>query len=157
MDKAPHDGFQLADTRRTLPIALLRAREAVMDRFRPMLNAHGVTEQQWRVMRVLQERGPTDATALATAACVLPPSLTRMLRALESRSFITLHRDPSDGRRAKIVLTEPGRSFIAEVSPRSAEVYAAIERRFGRARIDALLDDLAALTDALRDDDAPRG
>ncbi|MGL4281189.1 MAG: MarR family transcriptional regulator, partial [Albidovulum sp.] len=75
----------LAETRRTLPIALLRAREAVMERFRPLLAAHDISEQQWRVMRVLQEAGESDATQLSRAANVLAPSLTRMLRTLEAR------------------------------------------------------------------------
>jgi hypothetical protein len=48
----PEDMLLPRDTRRALPIALLRAREAVMVRFRPILRYHGVTEQQWRVMRV---------------------------------------------------------------------------------------------------------
>ena len=39
----------------SLPMALLRAREAVMRRFRPGLRCHGVTEQQWRVLRALAE------------------------------------------------------------------------------------------------------
>ena len=34
--------------RRNLPLLLLRSREAVMARFRGILNRHGVTEQQWR-------------------------------------------------------------------------------------------------------------
>ena len=37
--KAARNGFELSETRRTLPIALLRARETVMERFRPMLSA----------------------------------------------------------------------------------------------------------------------
>ena len=51
----PTDGFQFSRTQRSLPMALLRARELLMERFRPMLSAHGVTEQQWRVLRVLHE------------------------------------------------------------------------------------------------------
>ena len=85
--------FALARTQRTLPIALLRAREAVMDRFRPLLQVHDITEQQWRVLRVLHETGPVDATLLAKQAAVLAPSLTRMLRALARRGFIAQSRD----------------------------------------------------------------
>lgn len=73
MTESVNDGFGLAETRRTLPIALLRAREAVMERFRPVLNSHDITEQQWRVIRVLQEHGATDASKLAELACILPP------------------------------------------------------------------------------------
>ncbi|MDO9215991.1 MAG: homoprotocatechuate degradation operon regulator HpaR, partial [Lacisediminimonas sp.] len=39
--------------RRNLPHLLLQAREALMTRFRPFLNANGITEQQWRIIRSL--------------------------------------------------------------------------------------------------------
>ena len=84
-------------------MALLHAREAVMARFRPMLAAHDVTEQQWRVLRVLSEAGSVEATELADRASVLPPSLTRIIKALEGRKFITRNKAEGDGRR--VVLT----------------------------------------------------
>jgi homoprotocatechuate degradation regulator HpaR len=136
------------DTRKSLPIALLRAREAVMAGFRPVLAAHAVTEAQWRVLRVLAEAGPLDATDLAARATVLPPSLTRMLRALEERGLIARTGDAGDARRLRIEITGPGRAFIAAVAPDSAEVHARIEAAFGPDRtraLLALLDDLAAL------------
>ena len=67
------------DTRRSLPIALLRARETVMHRFRPLLASHDLTEQQWRVIRVLGETSPLDASDVAERACILAPSLTRII------------------------------------------------------------------------------
>src|SRR5262245_55114576 len=82
----PDDALLPRDTRRALPIALLRAREAVMARFRPILAAHDVTEQQWRVIRVLGEESPLDASEVAERACVLAPSLTRIIRALDRKS-----------------------------------------------------------------------
>src|SRR6218665_2043626 len=77
------------NTRRSLPMSLLRAREAVMSKFRPMLARHDVTEQQWRVIRVLGEASPLDATEVAERASILAPSLTRIIKALEDRGFIT--------------------------------------------------------------------
>ena len=50
---------------RSLPMVLLLAREAVMERFRPMLRDFGVTEQQWRVLRYLDEVGSMDLVELA--------------------------------------------------------------------------------------------
>ena len=55
-EPAGEPGFPMRAFSRSLPMQLLRAREAVMQRFRPMLHQHGVTEQQWRVIRVLVER-----------------------------------------------------------------------------------------------------
>lgn len=143
------DGFELAQTQRTLPIALLRAREAVMERFRPMLGAHDVSEQQWRVIRVLHEAGELDASRLAERACVLPPSLTRMLRALEGRGFIAMRRDPQDRRRMLVSLTPEGDGFIATVAPESAAIYREIEALIGAEEIGDLLDRIEALMEAL--------
>lgn len=150
MSASLKDGFELAETQRTLPIALLRAREAVMERFRPMLSAHDVSEQQWRVMRVLQEAGELDASRLAERACVLPPSLTRMLKSLEARGFIALRRDPQDGRRMQVSLTVTGDDFIAQVAPESVAIYREIEKQIGAEEISDLLDRLEALLSALK-------
>ncbi|MCA0044822.1 homoprotocatechuate degradation operon regulator HpaR [Celeribacter litoreus] len=147
--EAHNDGFGLARTHRTLPIALLRAREVVMERFRPMLAANDVTEQQWRVMRVLEEAGETDASFLANKACILAPSLTRIMRTLEARGFLQSHRDKTDGRRMLITLTEEGRAFIRELAPQSAEIYASIEEKIGCENIDTLLDQIENLLRAL--------
>ena len=126
-------------TSRTLPIALLRAREAVMEHFRPMLQKHGITEQQWRVLRVIREAGETDASELARNACILAPSLSRILKTLEAADLITLRKDPADGRRALISLTAKSQAFINEVAPESAAIYAELERRAGKKNIAALM------------------
>lgn len=142
------DALLPRDTRRSLPIALLRAREAVMGHFRPMLAHHDVTEQQWRVIRILAEAGTLDATDMAERAFILAPSLTRIIRSLEERGFITKSKDAADGRRILLQITPAGLKVINEVSPDSLMIYSALEQRFGRERIDTLLDmleDLAQL------------
>ena len=142
------DALLPRDTRRSLPIALLRAREAVMGHFRPMLAIHDVTEQQWRVIRILAEAGTLDASEMADRAFILAPSLTRIIRSLEERGFITKSKDEQDGRRVLLRITPAGLKIINEVSPDSRMIYKAIENRFGRDRIEQLLemlDELATL------------
>jgi len=136
------------ERRRSLAIGLLKAREAVMSHFRPILADHDVTEQQWRVLRVLSEAGMLDASEVAEKAFILAPSLTRMLRSLEERSLITRHKDKDDGRRVLLALAPAGRKVIEEVMPDSRRVYADIDARFGAGRVEELLDmleELAAL------------
>ncbi|MFS8046633.1 homoprotocatechuate degradation operon regulator HpaR [Rhizobium sp. BR 314] len=135
----------LREPRRSLAIGLLRAREAVMSHFRPILAAHDVTEQQWRVIRVLYEGGKLDATELADKASILAPSLTRMIRLLEERGFITKHKDEADGRRVLLQITPAGEALVTEVMPESLKVYADIDARFGVQRVEQLLDMLAEL------------
>ena len=56
--------------------------------FRPILAKHGFTEQQWRVLRVLGEKGPCDAGKLAREACILAPSLSRIINTLIDNQFL---------------------------------------------------------------------
>jgi homoprotocatechuate degradation regulator HpaR len=142
----PHpDELSLFSTQRTLPIALLRAREAVMERFRPLLSAHNVTEQQWRVLRVLNEVEKLDATQLAQRACILAPSLTRMLKTLEARGLISVSRDAADGRRTVIQISETGQELIQSIAPMTADIYREIENDVGAPLLQGILDDLEEL------------
>ena len=117
-----------------------------MAEFRPMLAAHGLTEQQWRVLRVLDEAGPLAATELAEKAFILAPSLTRILKNLEARKLVSRTCAPGDGRRLMIANTNNARTFIARVLPESEAIYAALEDRYGHEHLDTLLDLLEGLS-----------
>jgi homoprotocatechuate degradation regulator HpaR len=138
--KIIQDAFLPRNTRRSLPIALLRAREAVMSHFRPMLGAHDITEQQWRVIRILAEQETVDASELADKAFILAPSLTRIIRSLEERGIIAKLKDENDGRRVLLKITPAGMAIINEVAPESRMIYDRLESRFGREKLDLLLD-----------------
>ena len=135
-------------TSRSLPIALLRARERVMAPIRAMLTDAGVTEQQWRVLRVLEEFGPVDATEIAKQACLLMPSLTRILQGLEKKGFCTRTAHPSDKRRFLINITDAGSALIAGNIPRSNRIFAELEATYGKDRIEDLLDLLNDLSES---------
>ena len=135
----------LRTTDRSLPIALLRAREKVMDRYRPLLQKHDLTEQQWRVIRVLDETPGLDMGALSAAAHILAPSLSRMTKSLEERGLVDMRRTPGDGRRASLSLTTTGKDLIQTIAPESAAISADIDARVGTDRVQTLLDDLDAL------------
>lgn len=137
----------LRPTDRSLPMALLRAREAVMKRFRPLLASHGVTEQQWRILRVLEESGPLDATQLSARCCILRPSMTVMLRALVRRRLVSRRRDTQDGRRLVLEATAKAIALIHDVTPGSQAIYRELENEFGGGRLERLLDILQELSD----------
>src|SRR5579872_2236199 len=89
----------------SLPMSLLRTREAVMRRFRPGLRAHGVTEQQWRILRALAGQEPLEVKALAARTCLLAPSVSRILPDLEARDLIVRRPVATDLRRSAVTLT----------------------------------------------------
>jgi homoprotocatechuate degradation regulator HpaR len=143
-DKIPMRGFS-----QSLPMALLRAREAVMRRFRPGLRSHGVTEQQWRILRALAHSGPLEVTALAESTFLLAPSLSRILPDLEARGYISRRQLDSDLRRAVVSLEPKGLELIAAHAPDSEGVYEDIARSFGRERLDQLFKLLRELEETL--------
>lgn len=130
---------------RSLPIGLLRAREATMRLFKPHMDAAGLTLPQWRVIRALAEDGEHDASDLAEQCAVLPPSLSRILASLEERGYLARHREDTDGRRLNITLTDKGRAVFERIAPHSERVYQELETAFGKARLEALLDELSEL------------
>lgn len=127
-------------THRSLPIALLRTREAVMQQFRPHLAELGVTEQQWRVLRVLGEDGPSEAGQVAGRACILPPSLSRILKTLGAMRLVLTESRKDDGRRTVIRLTALGEKVLAQALPQSKIVYSQLEKRIGAQKLRQLLD-----------------
>ncbi len=130
----------------SLPMALLRAREATMRVFRPMLAEHDLTEQQWRALRALNAAGePIDATTLADRTFLLSPSLSRILVNLDERGLVERKLDPSDQRRALIELSAKGRRIVQRVAPASEAGYNAIEEQFGAKRFASLMSELHEL------------
>lgn len=118
-----------------------------MGHFRPMLAQHNVTEQQWRVLRLLRERGQIDATELAQGAALLAPSLTRMIKTLEDRKLIRTTKDTADGRRLLVRIDDAGAKLLEEVRPESLKIYEELELRIGHDKIEALIALLNEVTD----------
>jgi homoprotocatechuate degradation regulator HpaR len=142
----------LRDFSKSLPMALMRTREAVMRHFRPSLRDHGLTEQQWRVLRALDHAGPLEATDLARRTVLLAPSLSRILRDLEARGLVERGVVQSDLRRSVTRVSEAGATLIASIAPDSEATYESIGRRFGRGKLNALFALLSELEQTL---DAP--
>jgi homoprotocatechuate degradation regulator HpaR len=149
------ESLTLRDFRHSLPMELLKAREAAMSRFRPMLRDHGLTEQQWRVVRALAEFRRMDASELARRSFLLPPSLTRILQVLEKdKGLVKRSGDASDQRRSFLVLTAKGRRLFTRIAPDSEAIYAEIEQAFGSRRMDELYGLLAGFYTALGSPDS---
>lgn len=135
---------------------LLRAREAVMVRFRAMLREQGLTEQQWRVLRALATRDSFEIPELTSATFLLAPSLSRILADLEDSSLIAVDTQKGDQRRKVVRLAERGRRQIEDIAPLSEAIYADITARIGAARLSELQNLLREAEDALRATEPPK-
>lgn len=139
----------MRDFSRSLPMSLLRAREAVMRQFRPSLREHGLTEQQWRILRALASLEAVEVTELARTAFLLGPSLSRILRDLEARDLIERRTAKADLRRSMVSISKEGVKLMASVAPTSETIYAEITRRFGARKLAELQEMLGELEQSL--------
>ena len=122
-----------------------------MTPIRDMLSETGITEQQWRVLRVLSEFGLLDASTLANRASLLFPSLTRIATTMRKKGLITQTRDVADRRRQFIAITEAGQKLIDDYTDQAAQIVAEFKRTLGEEDYETLLDLLARLDPMVRD------
>ena len=147
--KAPARRVPMREFSRSLPMSLLRAREAVMRQFRPSLRRHDLTEQQWRILRALAAIDAIEVTELARIAFLLGPSLSRILRDLDARGLIERNTAQTDLRRGVISISEKGLRLMEIVAPSSEAIYAAITKRYGARKLAELQQMLSALEASL--------
>ncbi len=136
------------NTGRALPMVLLQSREVVMAYFRPFIHSHGFTEQQWRVLRTLMEYDAMKPAEIATACCIMRPSMSRILKTLEEKGFVTRDQDEQDGRSMLISISALGRKTIKDLIPESERIYKKIIDEYGEDQFHKLL---ALLTQLIED------
>jgi homoprotocatechuate degradation regulator HpaR len=144
----------------SITIQLLRTREALMAHFRPMLSARDLTEQQWRVLRSLDQCSGLEAGELAEMAAVLPPSLTRILKTLEQRGLVICERHRRDGRRLTISLSSAGQIFMRDSMCESQRIYLHLKDIIEADRLALLSSLLGEITERVQraqDDQQDRG
>jgi homoprotocatechuate degradation regulator HpaR len=148
---------------RNLPLLLLQAREGVLTHFRPLLNAHGLTEQQWRIVRALLTQGPLEPRQIGTLCRISSPSLAGVLARMDELGLVRRERSAQDQRRVLVSLTRKSRNLATAMAPAVEAVYSRIEDHIGAdfvQRFYATLDELIGLLEELPsgdEDDAING
>jgi len=125
---------------RNLPRLLLQARESVMAHTRPSLREHALSDQQWRVLRVLGEHGVLETGKVAREAFILGPSLTGVLTRMERDGLIHRALDPADQRRSVVEATGKGLQLVATLSQTIEAHYAWMEKSLGKQKLAQLYD-----------------
>lgn len=117
---------------RNLPLLLLHAREAALAHFRPILKRFGLTDQQWRILRVLSEaRNGLEPGQIAEACKIQKPSLTGILSRMVEMKLVDRDRSELDQRKQRISLTGKGSALVDRVSPLIDKQYQRIESMVG--------------------------
>ncbi len=127
---------------RNLPLLLAQMRETVISHFRPILNYFGLTEQQWRILRVLAERPKMEPKEICQTCQILSPSMAGILKRLEETGLVTRAAVPSDKRRVAVSLTPKGQKLIREMAPLVQRQYELLEEAYGKNLIVELYQSL---------------
>lgn len=130
----------------SLPMMLYRALDAVMPRFRRIFNQFGITEQQWRVLRVLVDEPEPALRELAEHTLIPAPSLVGVVDRLEKNGLVVRQRASRDRRRVLIRLTEEGRELQAELAPLVARAYTELMQSLAPREWIRLLESLQKLS-----------
>jgi len=112
----------------SLPMVLYRTLDAVMPRFRKIFNEFGLTEQQWRVLRVLWDAEALTFNRLAALTLIPSPSLVGIVDRMERAELVTRQRSQADRRKVNVVLTSQGVALEDEIMPRVASAYAELKQ-----------------------------
>jgi homoprotocatechuate degradation regulator HpaR len=118
---------------RNLPLLLLQAREQVIARFRPILNEQGITEQQWRIVRLLLDSGPLEPWEIGEHCKLSSPSLAGVLSRMEELRFIKRKRVKHDQRRVMVSLAPGALALAARIGPQVEAIYTEVESILGKA------------------------
>ena len=108
---------------RSLPMLLHRAIDMLMPRFRRIFREFGLTEQQWRVLRVLWEIEEISHKDLAELTLISPPSLVGVLDRLRAMELIERRRSALDRRNVLLATTEQGRDLRDQIMPAVQQTY----------------------------------
>ena len=136
----------IQDFSRSLPMMLYQALDVLLPKFRRIFNEHGLTEQQWRILRVLWEHKKIALGKLSDLTLIPSPSLVGIVDRLEFSGFITRDRSKKDRRVVYVLATKKGREMEKKVMPRVLDTYNEIRASFEPDEWDQLIDSLKKIT-----------
>ena len=137
---------------RSLPMMLYRTLDAVMPRFRAIFKEFGITEQQWRVLRVLSDVDAIPLGQLAEVTLIPAPSLVGIVDRLQTAGFVERRPGKGDRRIVLVQISQVGQERLDRLLPQVANTYAALKRGLPADDWDRLLEGLEELIEASQPD-----
>ena len=144
--KTQDEAEVIADRLHSAAIHLLR-------RLRREDTKSGLSAPRLSALSVLVFGGPVTLGELANAEQVRPPTMTRLISALEAEGLVSREADPEDGRLTRIRATPKGRALLFRGRARRVAALAAEVRGLGageRADLDRALTILDGVIARLR-------
>lgn len=141
---------QLPQFSRSLPMLLYAAVDVVMPRFRRIFKEAGITEQQWRVLRVLWDIEEISHSDLARITLISAPSLIGVIDRLAAMQLVTRRRSGLDRRVVYISSTEQGRNLREQILPAVQQSYFELKASLDEETWRSLMNGLTELVDKER-------
>ena len=146
MSIAPHpDPENLAELLHSAAIRLLRTLRRVDE-------SSGLTAPRLSAFSVIVFNGPIPLGKLAEAEQVRPPTMTRIVNALEEEELVVKAQDPADGRLIRIAATTKGKRVLIRGRARRVQSLTEQIRRLGKVEqenLSAALVTIHELTDRI--------
>jgi len=115
-----------------MPQLLLKARDSLLQHFRPILNHFGVTEQQWRILRALNVSPTLEPRELCDLCQISSPSMSGILARMEDTGLIARSKVAGDQRRLQVQLSDAGASLVLQIGNLIDLQYASLEQAYGK-------------------------
>jgi DNA-binding MarR family transcriptional regulator len=128
---------------------LRRATRGVTQLYETGMAPSGVKVTQLPILVALGSEGDLPITRLAGALSLERTSLTRNLSVLEKRGLIRITEHEGDARVRMVSLTRDGARVLSGALAHWGAMQNVVEERFGRPRLEALYDELVALSDVV--------
>ena len=96
---------------------LSRAERAVTARLAAVLEEHGSSLDDWRVLALLSGGGGLPMSAVAEATMLPPPTLTKRVDRLVAANLVHRRVDDTDRRRVLVLLAPRGRATYDRLAP----------------------------------------
>jgi DNA-binding MarR family transcriptional regulator len=114
-DEKPPENFRSREQQATL--GLLRTADAVKRSLAQVIEPHGITPQQYNVLRILRGAGPDGLPTLSIGERMIEqtPGVTRLVDRLERKGLVARTPCPKDRRRVFCRMTTKGLDLLKEL------------------------------------------
>jgi len=108
---------------KSLPMMLHRTLDAIIPHYRRVFKDHKISEQQWRILRVLWEVSECTSAELAKRTLLPSPSMVGIIDRMSAKNLVTRQRSEEDRRIVHVSLTNKGQALKDKILPQVDAVY----------------------------------
>lgn len=133
-------------------VALLRTADLVRRSVSEVVEPHGITPQQYNVLRILRGAGESGLPTLEIAERMIEeaPGITRLIDRLESKQLVRRQRCPKDRRRVFCMITSEGLELLRRLEAPIAAANAATMDKLEQKDLAQLIELLDRTRDVFR-------